>query len=270
MAPKNLGTRPVQHTCRRGKAKNLPVSATCISDVGKAREINEDNFYLGLDDGIFIVSDGMGGHQSGEIASRIVVEILPPILAQSINASKRDEEMSDFPTLARQAVIDLNNLLNSKAGTEPGLYGMGATLGMAWLTGAHSAVYVVNVGDSRIYLFHRGILSQLSRDHSIVALLVQQEEIRAEEAHDHPARGRLYRYIGMAGEAIPEVQCIHPQPGDLLLLCSDGLTDHVSDPEIQAVLVEYTDLLNACQTLVDAANREGGRDNITVMLVKWE
>jgi protein phosphatase len=126
------------------------------------------------------------------------------------------------------------------------------------------------VGDSRIYYQRRGKLNQLSRDHSIVALLLQQGDIKPEEAHDHPARGRLYRYIGMEDEATAEVHRKHPQPGELLLLCSDGLTDHLDDLHIQIILTEHTDLQKGCQALVDAANQRGGKDNITVMLVKWE
>jgi len=261
-----MATHPLNPMMQAGRSAILPISAACVCDVGQARTNNEDNFRLGLDDGIFIVSDGMGGHQSGEIASRIVVEILPQIL---LNHAAEVREQYSYQAIIAQAVLDLNQLVSQKGGKELGLHGMGATLALAWVTDERGMVHLANVGDSRIYYYHNQALKQISLDHSIVSLLLLQGEIQAEEARDHPARGRLYRYLGMDGEAVAEIHRIHMEPGDILLLCSDGLTDDLADQYIQSVLSAQMDLQMACQALVDEANRQGGKDNITAMLLKW-
>lgn len=254
---------------RSGDSTTLPLCAACASDVGRIREGNEDSFYLGLEEGLFIVSDGMGGHQSGEVASRVVTDNLPDLFLNRLKAAWARGESANYPSLIRSAVKELNDLVNRKATQDPGLQGMGATLALAWITDARGTVFLANVGDSRVYYLRKGNLNQLTRDHSILALLLEQGEINQEEAAIHPARGRLYRYIGMPEEVVTDVHRIRLEPGEKLLLCSDGLTDELTDFRIQT-LIHDGDLLDSCQALVDAANERGGHDNITALLIHWE
>ncbi len=266
-----METKPLsQNSSQDGSASSLPLSAACVSDVGRVREGNEDSFYLGLNDGIFIVSDGMGGHQSGEVASRIVVENLPKILSEGLREAQKQTGTADYTSLIRKAIQDVNDLVNHNAMQEPGLLGMGATLALAWVTDPRGTVYLANIGDSRVYYYRNRTLNLLSRDHSIVALLIQQGEVSPEEAPTHPARGRLYRHIGMEGEALPEVHRIRMETGEKLLLCSDGLTDMLSDFRLYTLIDEQENLQDACRVMVDTANQQGGRDNITAMLLRWD
>jgi serine/threonine protein phosphatase PrpC len=255
---------------RSGRSSTLPIQAACASDVGRVRENNEDNFFLGLEEGLFIVSDGMGGHQSGEIASNIVVDTLPRLLLNSLKETWARGKTINYPSLVKEAVIELNNLVNRKALQETDLRGMGATLALAWVTDGRGTVFLANVGDSRVYDLRDGSINQLTRDHSIVAILLAQGEITEEEASLHPTRGQLYRYIGMPEEAEADVHRIHLEPGGVLLLCSDGLTDELSDARIQSIISGHEELSAACQSLVDAAKESGGRDNITAMLLQWK
>ncbi len=266
-----METKPLFENNHNGRSSSsLPLTAACVSDVGRVREGNEDSYYLGLENGIFIVSDGMGGHQSGEVASQIVVEHLPKILSERLKETHEQGGVIDYTALIRSAIQELNNMVNQKAMQEPSLLGMGATLVLAWVTDPRGTVYLANVGDSRAYYYRNRTLNLLSRDHSIVALLIQQGEISAEEAPTHPARGRLYRHIGMEDEALPETHRIRLEPGEKLLLCSDGLTDLLSDFRLYTLIDEHDNLQDACQALVDSANQHGGRDNITAMLIQWE
>ena len=265
-----METRRINHNNASGRSASLPLKAACVSDVGSVRENNEDNFYLGLEDGVFIVSDGMGGHQSGEIASRIVVEILPQILHNRLKEMQARGEMTDLKALLQAGALELNNLVNEKAQSEPGMRGMGATLAMAWISDSRGTAYLANVGDSRVYYYRNRHLYQLTRDHSLIALLLQQGEIAPEEVRDHPARGRLFRFIGMEGEALAGVHRIRLSPGEQLLLCSDGLTDVLDDAFICGLLDSHADALSACQALVEAADLAGSKDNITAMVIEWE
>jgi len=262
-------TRPIGQVKRYGISTILPVSAACVSDVGLVRENNEDNFFLGLEEGIFIVSDGMGGHQSGEIASRIVVELLPQLLENLNQKITTNSGKTYRNSLISDTVIELNHLVWEKAQESMGLRGMGATLALAWVTDVNGMVYMANVGDSRIYYYHNRQVHQLSQDHTVLAVLLAQGEVKLEEAADHPARGKLYRYIGMQGEPKTYLSRIHMRPGDELLLCSDGITDHLSDEDIQKVLLRRREPLESCSTLVNAANQQGGNDNITAMIIRW-
>jgi protein phosphatase len=144
---------------------------------------------------------------------------------------------------------------------------MGATVVLVLLRDGKA--YIVNMGDSRAYLYREHRLKQLTEDHSIVGILLRHGDITPEEAKKHPARGRLSRYVGMEGEVYPDVRTLAMKAGDRLLLCSDGLTNMVSDDEIALVLKDCSDLQSVCETLVKAANTAGGADNITVIVVDF-
>ena len=237
-----------------------------LTDRGRVREQNEDNWFGDPDQGLFVVSDGMGGHAAGEVASKIVVETLPRLLRQRMKGSK---DLSN-PGASRgivSAISELSNQVRDESKNRPGLAGMGATVVIALIRDAHALI--AHMGDSRAYLFKDGRLEQFTKDHSIIQLLIDSGEITPEEAVTHPARGKITRYVGMQGEPIPEARFLELEPGDRLLLCSDGLTGMVSDSEITNVLRAATAPEITCQSLVEAANAVGGEDNITAVVADW-
>jgi PPM family protein phosphatase len=233
------------------------------SDVGRVREQNEDVFALLPGRGLFIVSDGMGRQNAGAVASQMVVDSLPQMIAERVDpiTTRQTKEIS---LALRDAIVDLGQQVRAHAESRSDLSGMGATLVLGYLR--ESRLYIANMGDSRAYLYRDSKLEQLSEDHSIVGIMVQDGEITAEEARTHPARGTVSRYVGMEGVVYPDVKSIKISNGDRLLLCSDGLTGMVSDALIADTLSKENDPRQACQSLVDVANEAGGRDNITVLI----
>jgi PPM family protein phosphatase len=166
--------------------------------------------------------------------------------------------------LAR-AIVTLSTQLREQTRNEPGLAGLGSTVVCALVR--EDQALITYMGDSRAYRLRQGKLRQLTRDHSLVQLLLDSGKITAAEAATHPARGQLTRQVGMEGEPLPQTRLLKLQPGDLLLLCTDGLTGMLSDREIQAILREPVGLKTQCRRLIQAANKAGGRDNVTVVLV---
>lgn len=245
---------------------NLTVHAAGTSHVGRVRSKNQDNYLVSPEQGLFIVSDGMGGHQAGEVAAKVVVSVLPDMLVQrlALQSSLRSRVVE---LVMREAILELSQRLRSESTGHINLHGMGATLALAWLN--RGRAHLAYMGDSRIYLLRQDTLTQLSEDHSLVALLLKHGEITPEEAKEHPARGRLSRYVGMEGEVYPDVQTVDLARGDRLLLCSDGLTGMLDDRQITQILQSTFDPQSACQALVQAANEAGGKDNITVVIVLW-
>jgi protein phosphatase len=206
----------------------------------------------------------MGGQQAGGIASEVVVTVLPPLL-DSRMARTRTLSNRVIEHVLQDVMLELSQRLRTESTKHIGLQGMGATVALAWVRG--EVVHLAHMGDSRIYLLHQDKLSLQTEDHSIVALLLRHGEITPEEIHDHPARGRLTRYIGMQEDVFPDVQTIPIQSSDRLLLCSDGLTGMVPGRQIEDLLRTHLEPNNACQALVEAANAAGGKDNITVLVV---
>ena len=241
--------------------------AACLSDVGRTRQSNEDRCLVDLKRNLFIVSDGMGGQQAGGIASEAVVTVLPPLL-DSRMARTRTLSNGVIESVLQDVMLELSQRLRTEGTKHIGLQGMGATVALAWVRG--EIVHLAHMGDSRIYLIHQGKLTLQTEDHSIVALLLRHGEIAPEEVHNHPARGRLTRYIGMKEDVFPDVHTIPIQSGDRLLLCSDGLTGMVPGLQIEDLLRANPEPESACQALVEAANAAGGKDNITVLVVNCD
>ena len=233
-----------------------------LTDCGLVRHHNEDNWSADSTAGIYVVADGLGGHTAGELASKIVVEALPLLLKPRLPAIGSLAGVTDT---VREAVREVSRQVFQETQKDPTLYGMGATVVMAVVR--QTSALVAHLGDSRAYRFRHGLLERLTRDHSVVQLLVDYGEITAEQAAIHPARGCVTRSVGMTGEAMPECRLIDLDPGDRLLLCSDGLVGMVSDTGIYEILAQGGSLETVCHRLVEAANDAGGRDNITVLLV---
>ncbi|HUY58578.1 MAG TPA: Stp1/IreP family PP2C-type Ser/Thr phosphatase [Solirubrobacteraceae bacterium] len=224
------------------------------TDVGRQRSGNEDSAYA--QPPVFVLADGMGGAQSGEVASQIVVDAF----ARGLPAEGTAEERLSM------VVQRANKEIHSRSQNEIENAGMGTTVTAAYLDA--DALALAHVGDSRAYLLRDGELTRLTEDHSLVEELLRGGKLTEEQALDHPQRSVITRALGI--EPIVEIDTwTYPvRPGDVVLLCSDGLTDMLPEQQIEETLVEAPDLSAAAALLVDAANAAGGRDNITVVLFR--
>ena len=236
------------------------------SDVGKVRDENEDSLVIEAELGLFLVSDGMGGHRGGSLASKIVAEDLP-VMIETRLAKLRGHSVRAIRAMLKRTIAEQNRQLHMEGTSEAGYKGMGATVVLALLRDGRA--YVANMGDSRMYLFRKGRLWQRSRDHSVVSGLLRRGEIDAEEAQNHDAQGQITHYVGMEEEARPYARTFMLKAGDRLLLCTDGLTDAISDDAIAGLLKKEAQPQTACEALVEAANAAGGHDNITTVVIDW-
>jgi protein phosphatase len=236
------------------------------SDVGKVREANEDALAIEPEVGLFLVSDGMGGHRGGALASQIVVTDLPPMIEVRLSKLRGTGPRAIRRLLAR-AIREQNKHMYMEGDSESGYKGMGATVALVLLKDVRA--YVANAGDSRVYRLRRGRLVQVNRDHSVVAELIEEGRIRPEEAEGHDAEGQITQYMGMDEKAEPHVCSFALKKADRLLLCTDGLTDMVGERGIARILRREDEPQAACDLLIQAANRGGGFDNVTVVVVDW-
>ena len=214
---------------------------------------------MGEDIGLFIVADGMGGHNAGEVASKIAVDVTAEVVGAGLQAGKEVEKVF------REALANANRSIFEKASVNPAWSDMGTTLLMA-LTTDHKVV-IGHIGDSRAYLIGKGKIEQLTEDHTFVFEWLKQGLITREQARSHQARHGLTEVLGVTDEVEVDVAVWPWEKKACLLLCSDGLTDMIEDEEILAIVESASDPQEACNQLVTAANREGGEDNITVILV---
>ncbi len=244
----------------------LPLQCAGLSHIGKVREENEDTFLMEPELGLFLVSDGMGGHRGGEIASKIVTEDLPVMIEVGLDKLKVGTPAA-IRALFKKAIREQSRQLNLEQTSETGFKDMGATLVVALLRKGRA--YIANLGDSRIYRFRNRRLVQLTKDHSVVSELLDKGKIKPEEAENHEAQGEITHYVGMEDKALPYIRSFQLKKGDRILLCTDGLTDAIGDKAIAAILAQKQECKEACQALVDAANTAGGHDNITVVIAEW-
>jgi serine/threonine protein phosphatase PrpC len=218
-----------------------------------------------IQQGLYIVADGMGGERAGEWASQVVINVLPALLATRV------KDFTDWRSPAaaeslRLSLADLSNRLREEACGRSGFDGMGSTVVVLVVRDQYA--WIGHLGDSRAYLARGGRLQQLTKDHTIVQLLLDCGEITPAETRLHPGRGRLTRFVGMSGQALPEVRLLEIQPGDRLLICTDGLATMVDDDRLSAVLSSGGSLQSVCRRLVDEANAAGGKDNVTVLVLE--
>ncbi len=235
------------------------------SDQGRVRKLNEDSFCIhGLQEGettgFCVVSDGMGGHNAGEVASQKTVQFVAEELMKM-------PEDTGVPKLLNRAVAEANRQIYQLAMENQSQRGMGATLVAAVI--CQEQIYLANVGDSRAYAFRGDQLLQITRDHSVVEELVANGTITREEARMHPQRNIITRAIGSDSETEADIFEYDYYPGDVLLLCSDGLSSMLTDEEIREIIAKYTDAKTIVDALIAAANRQGGRDNITVVCIRF-
>lgn len=229
------------------------------SDVGLVRETNEDS-YVFLPPHLFVVADGMGGHAAGEIASNIAVQTIKEYVTQNMLPA------ANPISALEQAIVKANTLVYDMAMSKTECAGMGTTLTAVYATDRE--IYWGHVGDSRIYLVHNCTLRQLTNDHSLVWELVQNGSISKEEANTHPQRNMLTRAVGTSSSIKIDTGVSSWNTGDILLLCTDGLTNMVSEQDI-STLLNVQPLGNlVADMLVEQAKSAGGLDNITVILVR--
>jgi serine/threonine protein phosphatase PrpC len=256
-----------------GPAKTLPLTACGYSHAGRQREENEDAFGSFLDERLFIVADGMGGHNAGEVASVMAIDALETFF-RSYHADPRqpwphqvDSDMSLGANLLRVGIKVANDRIRAAAKQDRAKHRMGTTIvalaiGDAQLTVAHA-------GDSRCYRVRGDEITRLTRDHSIVEeMLAARPEMPEAEIAAFAHRNVVTRSLGNKESLEPTVLLETLQEGDLYLVCSDGLWGSVPDEKIKSIIRSTTDIEAACQLLIDAANEAGGPDNITSLIVK--
>lgn len=237
--------------------------AAAITDRGRKRPSNEDAFGFSVEDGVYIVCDGMGGAAAGEIASSLAVDEVLRLLS-----GHNGDEHRSLPDAAEKAVFVANEAVFSRAQRNRRLSGMGTTL--VALVVEERRVWVLNIGDSRCYRLRAGHLEQLTLDHSLVEEQVRMGRMSHSEALRSPLKNVITRALGTQSRVTPDVFGLEAEPGDLFLLCSDGLTRELPDPVIGSLLSGSFPLKDLCSSLVNAAKKAGGHDNITCLLVRAE
>jgi PPM family protein phosphatase len=242
----------------------LNLEAAARTHAGLVRVSNQDNFGIDAELGLYVVCDGMGGAAGGEVASLLAVETFLTIARQEIQSSSLHNGAVSSLALQR-AVAAANRAVLARAHWDTIYRGMGSTLVAARVKG--DRLWVINLGDSRAYLVRDGRATQLTRDHSLVAESVRLGTMAAAEAETSPLQSVITRAVGVEADARPDLYEVALQPGDKLLLASDGLTRHVPRHELEEVVSVACTADHACDLLVDLALRRGGSDNITCIVV---
>jgi len=227
------------------------------TDTGRQRNANEDSLFTRSP--LFVVADGMGGAQAGEVASKTAAESF-------------DRELPEGPPerVLRETIEGANRAIHERARTDPDLTGMGTTITAAIVDPEAEEVAIGHVGDSRAYRLRGGKLERLTRDHSLVEEMRRKGQLTEAQAEDHPQRSIITRALGPEPEVEVDLQTVPAQAGDVFLICSDGLTTMLGDDQIGRLLARATSMQSAVRALVDEANRAGGRDNITVIAFRLE
>ena len=240
------------------------MKAFAVTDIGRVREMNQDSYYISPGDGsikLFIIADGMGGYKGGEVASSLAIESAKNYILDNYNDTKKEKEC--ILELLRSAIEYANSVVFEKSKEVEDLNGMGTTIDICLV---HSnRVYIGHVGDSRVYRQRKDFFRRLTTDHSYVEQLIKEGNITREEAYNHPKKNMLTKALGCTAFVEPDVLVKGFQKNDVLLMCSDGLTNMLRENEISQIIKQ--DPETACQKLVDAANQRGGIDNLTAVII---
>lgn len=239
-----------------------------ITDVGQSRTVNQDIFKIHLvpeyKQGVVLVCDGMGGANGGEVASKIAAETALNYIVSQLKPKMTTEFMSD---VVKRAAAKANAEIMLTASKNADLLGMGTTFVCAMME--ENRVVIGNVGDSRAYGIVNDKIKQITQDHSLVNDLIQAGELHPEEAHAHPKKNVITRALGAEVSTVCDIFTVEAQPNSHLLLCSDGLTNEVSDPELCYEVLNSNAPSESCKSLLSIANKRGGHDNITVVVVSF-
>jgi protein phosphatase len=251
----------------------LRIEVAGETNVGMKRNHNEDNFSIIEDAGLYIVADGMGGHASGEVASKMAVDAV----REFFSATSDDPERTWPYKMDRSKGYEENRLITGiklanlriyeSAQRDPRQRGMGTTI--VSIFAVEDGVYIAHVGDSRVYRVREGAIEQLTEDHSLLNDYIKMKRLTAEEIANFPHKNVIVRALGMKDTVKVDTKFEQPKAGDLFLLCSDGLSGPVTDPEMLDICGQASDLKTAASRLIERANANGGPDNITVVLARW-
>lgn len=238
------------------------MKAFAKTDIGAKRQTNQDYIFCSMQPvgslpNLFIVADGMGGHKAGDLASRYTVEKF----LDSVRGSEAENPIS----IIEEAVRDANLALMDKAKESIDYEGMGTTLVVA--TFIDKSLYIANVGDSRLYIVNNEI-QQITRDHSLVEEMINLGEIDRKNARTHEKKNIITRAIGVDSEVVADFFEVEYSKGDIILMCSDGLSNMIEDEDMKIIINEGNDLSEIANKLIEVANNNGGKDNISVVLVE--
>jgi PPM family protein phosphatase len=246
----------------------MPLLSTGLTDIGKKRSTNQDAIYLDEKERIFIVADGMGGHNGGDIASQLATKSLPLYLSKKIHQVEKVEEFLE------QGILHSNEVIRQEGIKNPKLMGMGTTVSMCYFKASY--VYVANIGDSRTYLINNHCLYQMTIDHSLIQEKLNYGIYTREQAAKDPHKNVLVRTVGFEEDIDVDIFRYQISRGDLFMICSDGLYGKVSDEDVIYVINKYIPiptegtkemLEQAARVLIDQANKNGGNDNISIILI---
>ena len=235
------------------------------SDIGRERQLNEDFYYASADTDkikLFILADGMGGYNGGEVASKLSVESIRKYVYKNLDATIADEEY--IKELLTEALKYANKVVFSESKGSESLNGMGTTTDCCLIF--KRKLYIAHIGDSRVYRIRNDYMRKLTKDHSYVQQLLDEGKISKEEAIVHPKKNMLLKALGCTEEIEPDIIVKNFQKDDILVMCSDGLSNMLSEEDIKNIIKE--DINVAAEGLVEKANDNGGLDNITVIIVK--
>ncbi|HET9954778.1 MAG TPA: Stp1/IreP family PP2C-type Ser/Thr phosphatase [Polyangiaceae bacterium] len=251
----------------------LRIEVAGQTDVGRKRSHNEDNFAIMAEYGLYVVADGMGGHASGEIASKMAVDTLHEFFARTADDPERTwpykmDRTRGYEENRLVTGIKLCNLrIYEQAQRNSKQRGMGTTL--VALFAVEDGVYIAHVGDSRVYRVRERQIEQLTEDHSLLNDYKKMKRLTEEEIANFPHKNVIVRALGMKDSVKVDTRFEAPRSGDVMLLCSDGLCGPVSDERLLQIILSSRDLPTATQRLIETANENGGPDNITCVLARW-
>ncbi len=240
------------------------MKAFAYTDIGKVRDMNQDNYYISKEEDdikLYIVADGMGGYKGGEVASSLAIEATKNYICNNYNDTKKEKEC--ILELIRSAIEYANMVVYEKSKETEDLSGMGTTIDVCLIQS--NKVFIGHVGDSRVYRQRNEFFRKLTTDHSYVEQLVKEGNITREEAYTHPKKNMLTKALGCTAFVEPDVFVKGFLKGDILLMCTDGLTNMLRDNEISDILKQNPS--EACEKLINTANELGGYDNVTAVII---
>jgi protein phosphatase len=249
--------------------------AAGASDVGLQREHNEDSYVVLKEYDLFVVADGMGGHRAGDVASKLATETISEFFKSTANDDVTwpfhfDTNLSEEENRLLTGIRVANRQIFERSTRSREYHGMGTTVVGAMFSPRKGRMYIGHVGDSRCYRVRGGQIQLLTRDHSLINdYLLAMPDLTEEQRSELP-KNVITRALGMQDQVVVDLQHDEPTPGDVYVLCSDGLSGMVQDEEIQKIVVQNPDIRDACAKLIARANEHGGEDNVTAVLIKIE